>query len=446
MGQFRTDEQPAPLVRPTSIHRNGLSFQSSRPEMTADEARAYYNFLLTLCIRKAESFGPMAFTFIKDPRFSTFGLTPEEQFNLFMAVTEAFADEPKRYNHKLECLQKAADLLPMTRFFEPRLARQLHQDIQRLRAELELYSAAMRPERHGSRSTEAVRQQIIIESDMPDYFLSTAQQRASSYYQEKYRLTKEAKVAQHFSSPLRRFEPDTSSIHKEFPGACAPFVAARTSAWHIMLPFDLKISRLPDDPLEAGLRIWYAKTGYSFPLHYELGRLCSYYDNQVLEIEMNDPHLLFVSVSPLKEHNLGTVERAVAPDVPFEIGLPRAFLEGTNALGPYVQVGCNIKVWFDATAVSLLVQGAPDLHEYGLQGGAGLLTRTYASEKMPAYAGNGRQLWQRGLNFNFINMHLQLLPDVATAVVPANTPIFSVFALLAKGTIQVTDGRTLAST
>ncbi len=81
---------------------------------------------------------------------------PEEQFNLFMAVTEAFADEPKRYNHKLECLQKAADLLPMTRFFEPSLARQLHQDIQRLRAELELYSAGMRPERLGSRPTVTV--------------------------------------------------------------------------------------------------------------------------------------------------------------------------------------------------------------------------------------------------------------------------------------------------
>ncbi len=212
-----------------------------------------------------------------------------------------------------------------------------------------------------------------------------------------------------------------------------------------MIPFDLKISRLPDDPLEAGLRIWYAKTGYSFPLHYELGRLCSYYDNQVLEIEMHDPHLLFVSVSPLKEHDVGAVKRAVAPDVPFEIGLPRAFLEGTNALGPYIQVGCNIKVWFDATAVSLLVQGTPDLHEYGLQGGVGLLTRTYASEKISAYADNGRQPWQQGLNFNFINMHLQLLPDVVAAVVPANTPIFSFFPLLAKGTIQVVDGQTLAS-
>jgi hypothetical protein len=280
---------------------------------------------------------------------------------------------------------------------------------------------------------------------MPDYFLSIAQQRAAAYYQDKYRLTKESKIAQHFSSPTRRFEPDTAAVHKEFPGACAPFVASRTNAWHVMLPFDLKISRTQDDPLDAGLRIWYAKVGYSFPLRYEMGRLCSYYDDQVLEIEMTDPHLLFVSVSPLKEQDLGKVDRTVASDVPFEIGLPRAFLESTNTLGPYVQVSCNIKVWFDASAVNLLVQGAPDLHEYGLQGGAGLLTRTYASEKTAAYAGVGSQPWQRGLSFNFINLHLQLLPDVATAVVPANTPIFSVYPTVARGKDQLVDARTLSS-
>lgn len=38
--------------------------------MTSDEARAHYNFLLTLCIRKAESFGLMAFNFIKDHSLS----------------------------------------------------------------------------------------------------------------------------------------------------------------------------------------------------------------------------------------------------------------------------------------------------------------------------------------------------------------------------------------
>ncbi|MGH7216830.1 MAG: hypothetical protein ACREIG_06305 [Nitrospiraceae bacterium] len=414
--------------------------------MTPEEARAQYNYLLTLCIRKAETFGPLAFAFIKDHNVSALGLTPEEQFNLFVAVAEAFADEPKRYSHKLDCLQKAFDILPNTGFFDPDLSRHIHQDIQRLKAELDIYAAAMKPERSGSGAAPGdATQQIIIETDMPDYFLSIAQQRASNYYQDKYRLTKEAKVAQHFSSLARRFEPDETAVHKEFPGACAPFVASRTGAWHVMLPFDLKISRTPDEPLDAGLRIWYAKIGYSFPLRYEMGRLCSYYDDQVLDLEMTDPHLLFVSVSPLKEQHMGKVDRAVAPDVPFEIGLPRAFLEGTNTLGPYVQISCNIKVWFDASAVSLLVQGAPDLHEYGLQGGSGLLTRTYASEKTAAYAGAGSHPWQQGLSFNFVNLHLQLLPDVATSIIPAHTPIFSVYPVPARSKFQLTDARTLAS-
>ncbi len=445
MDQLKTADDVSSSVTPAFASQNGRSSPSQGQSITPEEARAHYNFLLTLCIRKAESFGPMAFTFIKDHSFSTLGLTAEEQFNLFVAVAEAFTDEPKRYSHKLECLQKAADLLPTTHFYDPGLARQIHQDIQRLRAELELYAAAMKPERPSSGSGGGARQHIFIETDMPDYFISIAQQRAAAYYQEKYRLTREAKVAQHFSTPLRRFEPDTVSVHKEFPGACAPFVASRTSAWHVMLPFDLKISRLPDDPLDAGARIWYAKTGYSFPLRYDMGRFCSYYDNQVLEIEMDDPHLLYVSVSPLKEHQLGTVNRAVAPDVPFAIGLPCAFLEGTSTLGPFVQIGCNIKVWFDAASVNLLIQGAPDLHEYGLQGGAGLLTRTYASEKTAAYAGVGSQPWQQGLSFNFINMHLQLLPDVTTSIVPANTPIFSVYPVATRGTYQVTDARRFVS-
>ena len=411
--------------------------------MTPEEARAHYNFLLTLFIRKAESFGPMAFTFVKDRSFPNAALTPEEQYTLYTALAEVFADEPKRYTHKLDCLQKAAEILPQTSFFDPYLLRQIRQDIQRLQTELDLYSAAMKPERPSPEHGPAV-QAIIVETDMPDYFLTTAQERASAYYQSKYRLTKEAKIAQHFSSPVRRFEPDTAAVHKEFPGACAPFVAARTGAWHVMLPFDLKISRAPDDPLDAGLRIWYAKVGYSFPLRYELGRLCSYYDNQVLDIGMDDPHLLYVSVSQLKEQNLGAVHRPVDSELPFEIGLPWAFLQSSSTLGPYVQIICNIKVWFDATAVNLLVQGAPDLHEYGLEGGAGLLTRTYASEKTAAYAGLGQQAWQQGLSFNFINMHLQLLPGVRTALVPASTPIFTLYPVVARGACQLADARSLS--
>ena len=119
-----------------------------------------------------------------------------------------------------------------------------------------------------------------------------------------------------------------------------------------MLPFGLKISRSPEDPLEAGLRIWYGKTGYPFPLRYDIGRLCSHYDDQALDLDMTEPHLLFVSVSPLKERQLGTVDRAVSTDIPFEDTLPRALLDGSTTLGSYVQIVCNIKVWFDATAVS----------------------------------------------------------------------------------------------
>lgn len=411
--------------------------------MTPEEARAHYNFLLTLCIRKAESFGPLAFAFIKDHSYPTAGLTPEEQFNLLMAITDAFADEPKRYGHKLDCLHKAFELFPRTTFYDPAVARQIEQEIQRLTAELGFYNAALKPEPAPGGQIREARQRIIIETDLPDYFFSTAQQRAAEYYQAKYRLSKEAKIAQHFVSRTRAFEPDNPAVHKEFPGACAPFVQARTGAWHVMLPFDLKISRTPDDPLEAGARIWYAKTGYSFPLRYELGRLVSYYDDQVLDLDISDEHLLFVSVSPLKERNLGTVERAVPDDVPFEIGLPRAYLEGTNSLGPYLQVTCNIKVWFDASTVSLLIQGAPDLHELGLQGGSGLLTRTYATEKTPAYAGAGHQPWQRGLSFNFINMHLLLMPGVASAVAPANTPLFSFYPVLARGQYQLEDARSV---
>jgi hypothetical protein len=412
--------------------------------MTTEEARAHYNFLLTLCIRKAESFGPMAFTFIKDQTFLTTGLTPEEQFNLLMATADAFADEPKRYGHKVDCLKKAADLLPKTHFSDATLARQLRQEIVRLQTELDLYQATLNPRSQSVPTAPAMQYRLIIGTDMPDYYLSIAQQQAARYYQEKFRLSKEAKVSQHFAGQVRRFEPDNIVIHKEFPGACAPFMQARTGTWHVMLPFDLKISRSPEDPLEAGLRIWYAKEGYSFPLRYEMGRLCSDYDDQVLDLDMTDPHLLFVSVSPLKERELGTVDRAVPSDIPFEIGLPRAFLDSSTTLGPYVQIVCNIKVWFDATAVNLLVQGAPDLHEYGLHGGAGLLTRTYASEKTAAYAGAGSQPWQQGLSFNFVNMHLQLLPDITTAIVPAGTPTFSLCPVMPRGNIQLEDARTLA--
>ena len=398
--------------------------------MTSEEARAQYNYLLTLCIRKEESFGPLAFAFLKEHDLEQMGLSPEEQFNLYMATAEAFAAEPKRYIHKLECLQKATLILRRTQYANPELARQLAQEIQKTSVEWDLYNEAMRATRTTGPPATLDKQALIVETDLPDYFLSIAQKRAASYYQQKFKLTKDAKIAQHFTGPARKFEPENPSVHKEFAGACAPFMSARTGALHLMLPFDLKISRRPDEPLEAGLRIWYAKMGYSFPLRYDLGKLISYYDDAVLDIPMDDPHLLFVSASPVKEAELGRVERPMPDDVPQDIGLARAFLDGINTLGPYAQIVCNFKVWFDASLVSVLIQGSPDLHEYGLEGAAGLLTRTYATEKIQAYAPSSHRPWQDGLSFNFVNMHLQLLPSVDTAVVPYNTPIFSVYPVL----------------
>jgi len=412
--------------------------------VNSQEARAHYNYLMTLCIRKEEAFGPLAFTFIKEQDLDKLGLAPEEQFNLYMATSEAFASEPKRYTHKLECLQKAQQLLPRTRFTDPELTRHVFQEVQKTSAELDIYNEAMRATK-SSAAPVADRLRLVVETDLPDYFLNTAQKRASAYYQNKYKMTKEAKTAQHFTNAARKFEPENPAVQKEFAGACAPFMAVRTSAIHLMLPFDLKISRTPDDPLEAGLRIWYATMGYSFPLRYEMGKLCSWYDDRVVEIGMDDPNLLFVSVSPLKETELGTVDRALPDDVPMELGLPRAFLDGTNGLGPFIQVVCNFKIWFDAEAMSVLVQGAPDLHEYGLQGGAGLLTRTYASEKIQAYAPSAGKPWQQGLSFNFVNMHLQLAQGVGTAFVPFNTPIFSIVPTLTKQSYRFEDARSLSS-
>src|SRR6058998_3320561 len=99
---------------------------------------------MTLCIRKEESFGPLALTFMREHDLQQIGLTLEEQFNLYMATAEAFAPEPKRYTAKLECLQKAQALLPRTRFFDPALARQLQHDIQKTTADLDIYTQAMK--------------------------------------------------------------------------------------------------------------------------------------------------------------------------------------------------------------------------------------------------------------------------------------------------------------
>ncbi len=396
--------------------------------MTQDEARSYLNYLLTLGLRREEAFGPLAISFLREQDLTALGIGPEEQFSLIIATTQAIAAEPKRYSLKLELLQKGRQLLSTTRFFDPELAKDLEHDIQKTTAELNIYTEAMK----SSRNASSDRHTLIVETDLPEYFLDLAQKRAGAYYQNKYRLTKEAKTAQHFGGTPKRFEPENETVHKEFPGACAPFMAVRTNGFHMMLPFDLKISRRPDDPLEAGIRIFYAKMGYSYPLRYEMGKLCSYHDGQVYDIALDDPHLLFVSVSGIKDTEFPAASVPASGDAPPEYAYPLAMLEHTGSLGPFIQVSCNFKIWFDASKVSILIQGAPDLYEYGLQGGAGLMTRSYASDKVPTYAEAQSQPWQEGLSFNFVNLHLTLSPGTDTGLIPHSTPVFTVFPVLSK--------------
>ena len=400
--------------------------------MDLKEARSYVNYLLTLSIRQEESFGALAFTFIKDNDMESLGLMPEEQFNLLMAIIKAFAPEPKRYTQKLELLRRSKELLSRTSYSNPGLAQQLDYDIHKTEAELDIYNDAMRPA-----GQPLEKQLLIVQSDVPDYILDIAQKRAGTYYQKKYTLTKESKAGQHFSGGPRKFEPENKNVHREFPGACAPFMNSRTNAFHLMLPFDLKITRKPEEPLEAGVRAFFSKEGYSFPLAYDMDKLVSYNDGEVLDISLDDPNLLFVSASRVKEPEFQYQFGEPSPENPLEFNYPRAILERMGSLGTYIQVVSNFKVWFDASRISILIQGSPDLHDYGLQGGSGLVTRTHASDKTPAYAESFNEPWQEGLSFNFVNLHLQLSPDADSAFIPFNTPIFSVHPVLSKKNFQM---------
>ncbi|MEE3253252.1 MAG: hypothetical protein VX227_03175, partial [Nitrospinota bacterium] len=113
--------------------------------MDTSETRAHLNYLLTLGLRREEAFGPMALNFIKEDDFENGGLLPEEQFSLIMAMVQALAEEPKRYNIKLDMLKRAAGLLDKTSFNDPQLVRQIDQDIKKTEAELGIYNEAMRP-------------------------------------------------------------------------------------------------------------------------------------------------------------------------------------------------------------------------------------------------------------------------------------------------------------
>ena len=412
--------------------------------MDLKEGRTHLNYLLTLNIRREEAFGPLALTFIKEQDFDAIGLTPDEQFSLYMATIQALAPEPKRYTQKLELLKKAKQIFSKSEYFNPQLDRQLDQDIKRTEAELEIYSKAMRPSpAEGSPITEPTQQRLIVDTDIPEYFLDIAPKRATTYYQEKFGLSKEAKNAQHFSGSPRKFEPDNPAVQKEFAGACAPFMNSRTNAFHLMLPFDLKISRKPEDALDAIVRIFYCKPGYSFPLAYEMGKLISHQDGEVLDIAMDDPNLLFVSASEVKEREFKNPPSYPSQEVPPEFVYPVAVMERSGTLGPFFQVVTHFKVWFDASVVSLLIEGAPDLFEYGLQGGSGLMTRSHASDKVENYAQSAQGEWREGLSFNYVNIHLQLTPGVDTAVVPHNTPLFTLHPVLNRQSCKIEDAQKL---
>jgi len=411
--------------------------------MELEEGRAHLNYLLTLNIRREEAFGPLAVTFIKGQDFDAIGLSPDEQFSLYMATIQALAPEPKRYNQKLELLQKAKQIFSRSDYFNPQLDRQLDQDIQRTQAELEIYNKAMRPP-PAEGSPETGKQRLIVETDAPGYFLDIAQKRATTYYQEKFGLSKEAKNAQHFSGSPRKFEPGNPAVQKEFSGACAPFMNSRTNAFHLALPFDIKLSRKPDDALDAIVRIFYSKKGYSFPLAYEMGKLISHEDGQVLDISMDDPNLLFVSFSKVKERDFKNPPAETSMEVPPEFAYPVAVLERSGTLGPFFQIVTHFKVWFDASVVSLLIEGAPDLYEYGLQGGSGLMTRSHASDKVENYAQAARDAWREGLSFNYVNIHLQLSPGTDTAFVPYNTPLFTLHPVFNRQSCKIEDAQKLS--
>ena len=394
--------------------------------MDLNEARAYLNYLLTLGLRREEAFGPMALDFIRETDFDAIGFLPEEQFSLIMATVQALADEPKRYTLKLEMLSRARELVDKTTYNNPQLTRQIEQDIKKTEAEVNIYNEAMRPVKTGNPE----KQRLVVQTEAPEYFLDIAQKRASTYYQNKFGLSKEEKTAQHFGGGPRKFEPDNVKAHREYPGACGPFMNARANAFHLMMPFDIKISKKPDDPLDGGVRAYYCKMGYSFPLGFEMGKICSYEDGEILDISLDDPNLLFLSVSRVKEKEFRASAFPGTPEIPVEYAYPRAVLERTGTLGPFVQMVSNFKIWFDSSQISLLIQGAPDLYEYGLQGGSGLMVRSHAADKIPAYVENTSQPWQEGMSFNFVNIHLALSPGTETAFVPFNTPLFTVYPVL----------------
>lgn len=395
--------------------------------MTPEEARGYLNYLLTLAVRREQAFAPLAAAFLREQDLDALGLLPDEQLSLLLAAAQSFAPEPRRYGVKLEFLERARALLPRTRLAGSPTEAQVGQELRRTAMELERYHEAVRV----SRDAAGERERIVVESEAPGWFTDLAQKRAAAYYQRRHGLTPEARRAQAYTGPARDFEPDNAAIHKEFAGACGPFMNARAHAFHVLLPFDLKLSRSPRDPLETGVRIFYGAPGYSFPLRYQMGRLTSDRDGAVVDVPVDDPRLVYVSASRVKDPEFAW-DGPPQGTAPPELAFPLTVLRHLGSLGEYVQVSCNLKVWFDAARVAILLQGAPDLDELGLTGASGLLTRTYGLGANEEYARPRAEPWQDGLSYNYVNMHLALRAGVESAVIPHGTPAFTLYPVLSR--------------
>ena len=402
--------------------------------MTPEEARSYLNYLLTLGIRREQAFAPLASAFIREQDMDALGLLPDEQVSLLLAAAQSFAPEPRRYSVKLDFLERAQALLPRTRLAGTPAETQIGQELRKTAYELDRYHEAVRVNRAGADE----RERIIIESMAPEYFTDIAQKRAAAHYQDRYHLTPEARRAQNYTGPAQQFEPENTTIHKEFEGACGPFMNARTHAFHVLLPFDLKLSRTPQDPLETGVRIFYGKPGYSFPLRYQMGQLTSDRDGAVVGVPVDDPNLVYISASRVKEPEF-SFDGPAPGNAPPELAFPLTVLQHLGSLGGYIQVSCNLKVWFDASRVAVLIQGAPELLDLGLTGASGLMTRTYGLGTNEEYERSGSEPWQEGLSYNYVNLHLSLRPDVESAVIPYNTPIFTLYPVLSRQAVAFED-------
>ena len=363
-------------------------YDRAMPEtMTPEEARSYLNYLRTLGIRREQAFAPLAASFIRENDLDALGLLPDEQVSLLLAAAQSFAPEPRRYSAKLDFLQRAQAILPRTRLAGTPVEAQVGQELRKTGYELDRYHEAVRL----NRSDTGEREHIIVESMAPEYFTDIAQQRAAAHYQNHYHLTPEARRAQNYTGPAQNFEPENTAIHKEFEGACGPFMNARTHAFHVLLPFDLKLSRTPQDPLQTGVRIFYGKPGYSFPLRYQMGQLTSDRDSTVVGVPVDDPNLVYVSASRVKEPEF-TFSSPAPGNAPPELAFPLTVLQHLGSLGNYIQVSCNLKVWFDASRVAVLIQGSPPLR-----------------------------------------------PDVESAVIPYNTPIFTLYPVLSRQAVAFED-------